>query len=165
MRVLGGGGAGYIGSHMIRLLLQSGHEVKVFDNLILWHVEAVPEGLLICGDLADPSGLESSPRDQHTEAVIHYAAFASVPESVAEPARFYPNNLVGSVNLLDAMRATGVRKLIISSTYAVYGIPDVLPIFELSPTRPISPYSGSRSSCTQTGMSKPTENVLGSDLS
>jgi UDP-glucose 4-epimerase len=139
MRVLVVGGAGYIGSHAVRSLLEAGHDVRVFDNLVYGHAEAVPEGTLIEGDLYDRPALEATLRAQQTEAVMHFAAFASVPESVLDPARYYRNNLIGSLNLLDAMRATGVPLMVFSSTAAVYG-DAVLPIKEDSPTRPINPY-------------------------
>jgi UDP-glucose 4-epimerase len=140
MRILVVGGAGYIGSHTVRRLAQVGHDVWVYDNLAAGHAPAVPEGRLIVGDLADPSALEKALRDQAIDAVMHFAAFASVPESVSEPARYYRNNVVGALNLLDAMRAVGVGKIVFSSTAAVYGVPDRIPIPEDSPPRPINPY-------------------------
>jgi UDP-glucose 4-epimerase len=140
MRVLVVGGAGYIGSHAVRELIQEGHDVAVFDNLVHGHREAVPEGRLVVGDLADRDILERVLRDQRSEAVLHFAAFASVPESVAEPARYYRNNVIGSLNLLDAMRAAGVGRIVFSSTAAVYGVPETNPISEETPKAPINPY-------------------------
>src|SRR4051794_30866106 len=140
MRILVVGGAGYIGSHAVRRLLRAGHDVHVFDNLDLGHAWAAPEGRLIIGDLADRAALESALRSAGAEAVMHFAAFASVPESVADPAKYYRNNLVGTLNLLDAMRAEGVGRIVFSSTAAVYGVPEVVPIPEESPKRPINPY-------------------------
>jgi UDP-glucose 4-epimerase len=140
MRILVVGGAGYIGSHTVRRLAQVGHDVWVYDNLAAGHAPSVPEGRLIVGDLADPSALEKALRDHAIDAVMHFAAFASVPESVSEPARYYRNNVVGALNLLDAMRAVGVGKIVFSSTAAVYGVPDRIPIPEESPPRPINPY-------------------------
>jgi UDP-glucose 4-epimerase len=139
MRILVVGGAGYIGSHAVRSLIEAGHNVRVFDNLVCGHAEAVPRGLLIEGDLYDRPALEASLRAQQTDAVMHFAAFASVPESVADPARYYRNNLIGSLNLLDAMRAVGVPRIVFSSTAAVYG-DAASPILEDSPKQPINPY-------------------------
>jgi UDP-glucose 4-epimerase len=140
MRILVVGGAGYIGSHAVRHLLASGHEVWAYDNLVFGHEAAVPDGRLIRGTLEDLAGLEAALRRLEIEAVMHFAAFASVPESVADPAKYYRNNIVGSINLLDAMRAAGVVRLVFSSTAAVYGIPESMPITETAPTRPINPY-------------------------
>jgi len=140
MHILVVGGAGYIGSHTVRRLSQVGHEVWVYDNLSVGHSAAVPEGRLIVGDLADPVALERSLRDHSIDAVMHFAALTSVPESVTEPARYYRNNVVGALNLLDAMRAVGVGKIVFSSTAAVYGVPDHVPISEDSAPSPINPY-------------------------
>jgi UDP-glucose 4-epimerase len=140
MRVLVVGGAGYIGSHSVRNLRDAGHDVLVLDNLVYGHREAVPPGLLVEGDLSDREGLERVLRDHRSEAVFHFAAFASVPESVADPARYYRNNVVGSLNLLDAMRAAGVGRIVFSSTAATYGVPRVSPIPEDTPKAPINPY-------------------------
>lgn len=140
MRILVVGGAGYIGSHAVRLLLGAGHEVRVLDNLSLGHARAVPDGLLIEGDLADRGGLERALREYAIEAVMHFAALTSVPESVADPARYYRNNVVGALNLLDAMRGSGARSIVFSSTAATYGVPEAVPIPEGAPTRPINPY-------------------------
>jgi UDP-glucose-4-epimerase GalE len=140
MRILVVGGAGYIGSHAVHYLQRAGHDVWVLDNLDIGHDAAVPQGRLIVGDLADRGSLEEALRRQAIDAVMHFAAFASVPESVAEPGRYYRNNVVGALNLLDAMRAAGVPRIVFSSTAAVYGIPEVVPITEESPTRPINPY-------------------------
>jgi UDP-glucose-4-epimerase GalE len=140
MSILIVGGAGYIGSHAVRYLERAGREVWVFDNLSQGHVEAVRRDRLIRGDLADRAGLEQALRTHDVDAVMHFAAFASVPESVAEPAKYYQNNLVGTLNLLDAMRAAGVGRIVFSSTAAVYGVPDVVPIDEESLKRPINPY-------------------------
>jgi UDP-glucose 4-epimerase len=140
MHILVVGGAGYIGSHAVRYLQRAGHDIWVLDNLDLGHAAAVPQGRLIVGDLADRESLEEALRRQAIDAVMHFAAFASVPESVAEPALYYRNNVVGALNLLDAMRATGVTRIVFSSTCAVYGIPEAVPITEETPTRPINPY-------------------------
>ena len=139
MRVLVVGGAGYIGSHTVRAFRMAGHEVRVFDNLSLGHRGAVNGAELIVADLADRPALDAALRGERIDAVIHFAAFASVPESVSEPARYYRNNLVGTLNLLDAMREAGVSRLVFSSTCAVYG-PAEPPITEETPLRPINPY-------------------------
>ena len=140
MRVLVVGGAGYIGSHTVQALNGLGHEVWVFDNLLAGHKSAVPEGSLIEGDLADLATLENVLKRHEIEAVMHFAAHASVPESMAEPAKYYRNNIVGTLNLLDAMRAAGTRKIVFSSTAAVYGLPEHSPISEETPKAPINPY-------------------------
>jgi UDP-glucose 4-epimerase len=140
MRVLVVGGAGYIGSHAVRRLLAAGHDVRVYDSLISGHAAAVPSALLARADLSDRAKLEATLRDHGTEAVMHFAASISVPESVANPAEYYRNNVVGSLNLLEAMRAVGVRKIVFSSTAAVYGAAKEVPIEETTPTNPINPY-------------------------
>ncbi|MDX2036269.1 MAG: UDP-glucose 4-epimerase GalE [Isosphaeraceae bacterium] len=140
MRVLVVGGAGYIGSHTVRRLLELGHEVTCFDNLIAGHAAAVPAGRLIVGDLADRGALDAALRDHEIEAVMHFAAHASVPESVRDPAIYYRNNVVGTLNLLDAMRDRGVGRIVFSSTAAVYGVPESSPISEDAPKNPINPY-------------------------
>jgi UDP-glucose 4-epimerase len=138
MRILVVGGAGYIGSHAVRSLQQAGHEVWVFDNLSQGHEAAAPAERLIRGDLANRAALEVALDGR--DAVMHFAAFASVPESVGDPAKYYQNNLVGTLTLLDAMRATGVGRIVFSSTCAVYGVPEVVPITEDTPKQPINPY-------------------------
>ena len=140
MPILVVGGAGYIGSHAVRHLAQAGHEVWVYDNLSQGHAEAVAGDRLIRGDLCDRGALESTLRSHSIDAVMHFAAFASVPESVSDPSKYYQNNVVGALMLLDAMRSTGVGRIVFSSTAAVYGVPEVVPITEDSPTRPINPY-------------------------
>jgi len=140
MNVLVTGGAGYIGSHTVRQLAQAGHRVWVFDHLRQGHAAAVPADRLIVGDLLDPASLRAALHQQQIEAVIHFAALALVGVSVADPALYYRNNLVGSLNLLDAMRETGVSRLVFSSTTATYGIPARLPITEDQPQQPINPY-------------------------
>jgi UDP-glucose-4-epimerase GalE len=140
MPILVVGGAGYIGSHAVRSLELAGQVVWVYDNLSQGHPEAAPDGCLIRGDLADRSALESALRAHNIDAVMHFAAFASVPESVGDPAKYYQNNVVGTLNLLDAMRTVGVGKIVFSSTCAVYGIPEEVPISESTPRQPINPY-------------------------
>lgn len=140
MKVLVTGGAGYIGSHAVRLLTRAGHEVWVYDNLSLGHRAAVPAGRLIEGDLVDRSRLAAALREHAIDAVMHFAAFAFVGESVANPAKYYQNNVVGSLALLEAMSDAGVRKIVFSSTTATYGVPERIPISESEPQRPINPY-------------------------
>jgi UDP-glucose 4-epimerase len=140
MRILVVGGAGYIGSHVARFLRSRGHTVRVFDNLSLGHAAAVPPDELIVGDLADIPAIETALADHRIDAVMHFAANALVPESVADPAKYYRNNVTGTLNLLDAMRYRGVNRLVFSSSCATYGIPDRVPMTEDTPQRPINPY-------------------------
>lgn len=140
MNILVVGGAGYIGSHAVRHLLRQGQDVLVYDNLCRGHRAAVPEGLLIEGDLADGDRLEQVLRQHKIDAVLHYAAFALVGESVAQPAIYYQNNVAASLALLEAMRRAGVWRLVFSSTTATYGAPDKMPISEDAPQHPINPY-------------------------
>ncbi|MGD9721700.1 MAG: UDP-glucose 4-epimerase GalE [Pirellulales bacterium] len=140
MKVLVTGGAGYIGSHTVRRLALSGHDVWVYDNLSHGHREAVPAGRLIEAELMDRPRLVSALRDHGIEAVIHFAAFAYVGESVTDPAKYYQNNVVASLSLLEALRACGVRNIVFSSTTATYGVPARIPIPEDEPQRPINPY-------------------------
>jgi len=140
MRILVTGGAGYVGSHCVRALLRQGHEVWVYDNLSCGHRQAVPEASLIEGDLADVELLRSTMERTQAEAVVHFAAVAEVGESVVNPAKYYANNVIGTLNLLNAMRGAGVRRIVFSSTTATYGEPERVPIPEDEPQRPISPY-------------------------
>jgi UDP-glucose-4-epimerase GalE len=140
MKVLLTGGAGYVGSHCAKLLRESGHDVWVYDNLVFGHREAVPSERLIEGDLLDGEKLAAAFRDHRIEAVMHFAAFAYVGESVTDPAKYYHNNVVGTLSLLDAMRAADVKKIVFSSTCATYGIPEKVPITEAEKQQPINPY-------------------------
>jgi UDP-glucose 4-epimerase len=144
MRILVTGGAGYVGSHCLRRLLKSGHEVVVYDNLYQGHAAAVPPGLLVEGDLSDQPKLAALMKDRRIEAVMHFAALALVGESVQKPELYYRNNVLGSFHLLDAMRETAVRKIVFSSTTATYGTPDKMPIAETTPQQPINPYGFSK---------------------
>jgi len=140
MRVLVCGGAGYIGSNMTALLAAEGYEPVVFDNLSKGHISAIGRTEFVRGDLADYELLVATLRDYEIEAVMHFAAFIEVGESVAEPLRYYRNNFSCTQNLLSAMETAGVEKFVFSSTAAVYGNPRVVPIPEYSPTEPINPY-------------------------
>jgi UDP-glucose 4-epimerase len=140
MNILVTGGAGYVGSHAVRLLARAGHDVWVYDNLCAGHRGAVPQGRLIEGELLDRDRLQKALTDHRVEAVMHFAAFALVGESMTDPAKYYQNNVVASLSLLEAMRATGVRKIVFSSTTATYGEPDRIPITEEEPQKPINPY-------------------------
>ena len=134
------GGAGYVGSHACKALAKAGHQPVVYDNLSRGHRQAVRWGPLVKGDLHDGATLVASLRDHKIDAVMHFAAFAYVGESVSEPELYYRNNVAGTLSLLRAMRETGVGRLVFSSTCAVYGIPDAVPIRETTPKAPLNPY-------------------------
>ncbi len=144
MKVLLTGGAGYIGSHANKLLNANGIETVVLDNLSRGHVEAVRWGRLVRTDLLDYEALDRIFSAERFDAVMHFAAFIFVGESVSQPEMYYHNNLAGSINLLRAMRAHGVDKFIFSSTAAVYGMPVSTPIQEDHPLGPINPYGWSK---------------------
>ncbi|MGI8412854.1 MAG: UDP-glucose 4-epimerase GalE [Solirubrobacteraceae bacterium] len=144
MKLLVTGGAGYIGSIVADQLLAADHEVVVLDNLERGHRAAVPSGAqLFVADLLDRDRLGEVLR-QGFDAVLHFAALALVSESVAHPERYYRTNVGGTLNLLDAMRVAGVARLVFSSTCAVYGQPDEVPISETAPTRPGTAYGASK---------------------
>ena len=145
MRVLVTGGAGYIGSVTVAALLESGHEVAVYDSLEKGHREAVAPGAsLVIGDLADRGNLEKALRAHRAEAVIHFAAYSLVGESVEHPARYFLNNVSNSLILIEAMRAAGAGRIVFSSSAAVYGSPRRMPISEDDPAEPINPYGESK---------------------
>jgi UDP-glucose 4-epimerase len=135
------GGAGYIGSHTVRHLLDNGYQVVVADNLMYGHKEAVDERAeFVHADLLNTLSLQKLFATRQIEAVIHFAAFAYVGESVNDPEKYYYNNVVGTVNLLNAMLTHGVKKIVFSSTCATYGEPQYTPIDEKHPQNPINPY-------------------------
>jgi UDP-glucose 4-epimerase len=145
MKVLVTGGAGYIGSVTTEQLLDAGHRVCVFDNLGRGHREAVDErAKLVVGDLCDAGAIESAVRAEMPDAVMHFAAFALVGESMQHPEMYFRNNVVGGLNLVEAMRKAGVPKIIFSSTCATYGVPDRVPMSEDLPQRPANPYGESK---------------------
>ncbi len=144
MRILVTGGAGYIGSHAVRLFLARGHDVWVFDNLSMGHRAAVPAGRLLVGDLSETQRLDHILLEKRIEAVVHFAAFTYVGESVQDPAKYYQNNLVHTLNLLECLRRHGIGRFVFSSTAATYGTPQRVPITEDEPQLPINPYGRSK---------------------
>src|SRR5947207_4359947 len=145
MRILVTGGAGYIGSVVTEELLNDGHEAVVYDNLIKGHRAAVDaRAKFIEGELMDGAGVRRALIDNQIEAVSHMAAHSLVGESVEQPAKYYENNVVAGLKLIDAMRECGVLKLVFSSTAATYGEPEKQPIEETDPTDPTNPYGESK---------------------
>ena len=140
MNVLVVGGAGYIGSHAVRLLIEAGHNVTVYDNLSRGHRDSVPAGLLVEGELSDRPKVVETLHSKKIDAVMHFAAFALVNESVNDPSLYYRNNVIDAVELLDAMREADVKRIVFSSTTATYGEPEQIPIAETTPQQPINPY-------------------------
>jgi UDP-glucose-4-epimerase GalE len=138
--VLVTGGAGYIGSHAAKALSRGGYDVVVYDNLSAGHREAVKYGPLVQGDTADVGAVRDALRRHQVFAVMHFAAFLDVGESVREPARYYRNNVIGALGVLEAMAAESVRYFVLSSTCATYGEPTETPIPESHPQRPINSY-------------------------
>ncbi len=144
MKILVTGGAGYIGSVTTKLLLEKGCDVVVFDSLEYGHQEAVGDAFLVVGDLQSRKAVSALFESNSFDAVIHFAAYTSVSESVKNPSKYYRNNVFGSLNLIDEAIASRVKKIVFSSTSAVYGEPDYLPVDEEHPTRPESPYGESK---------------------
>jgi UDP-glucose-4-epimerase GalE len=144
MNVLLTGGAGYIGSHVVRALAAAGHTPVVYDNLVNGHRAAVGQVAFVQGDVADKATLLGAMRDHAIEAVIHLAAFIEAGESVVKPDKYFRNNTIIGMTLLDAMRQAGVRKMVFSSTAAVYGTPRRAPIEETDRLEPINPYGASK---------------------
>lgn len=138
------GGAGYIGSVVVEQLLAEGHEITVLDSFITGHRDAVPSQCrLVEGDVRDPATLENA-IDDTTEAVLHFAALSQVGESVTDPLAYFDNNVGGTVQLLRAMQRRGVLRFVFSSSAAVYGVPDGLPIEETAACHPENPYGWSK---------------------
>ena len=144
MHVLVVGGAGYIGSHMVKYLAKRGCIITVLDNLSSGHPEAVLDGELITGDLADTAVLDELFKSHNFDVVMHFASSILVGESVSDPAKYYRNNVTNTQNLLDAMIKYGVKQFIFSSTAAIFGEPEYAPIDESHPKTPINPYGRSK---------------------
>ena len=144
-KILVFGGAGYIGSHTLNHLIQNNYDCVAADNLVYGHREAVPASVPFEKvDLLDPVGLEDLFTRYHFDAVIHFAAFAYVGESVKEPQKYYTNNVIGTLNLLSAMVKADVKDIVFSSTCATYGEPEYTPIDEAHPQKPINPYGATK---------------------
>src|SRR5438093_6904623 len=145
MRIFVVGGAGYIGSVCAELLLDEGHEVAIFDNLTEGHRRAVDSRAnFIQGELADREQIQGALSNARPEAVMHFAANALVGESMRDPSKYFRNNICNGLNLLDAMIAARVQRIVFSSTCAIFGLPERLPIEETAPARPINPYGESK---------------------
>jgi UDP-arabinose 4-epimerase len=144
MRVLVTGGAGYIGSHTAKALAQAGHEVVVLDNFSGGHRWAVKWGPCVEGDLGDAALVTQALKTYGIDAVLHFAASIQVGESVRDPKKYFWNNVVNTLRLLDAMLAAGVPHIVFSSSAAVYGNPERVPIPEAHPTRPVNPYGDTK---------------------
>ena len=141
------GGAGYIGSHTVLALKQAGYEVLILDNLVYGHRDLVEQVLkveLIEGDTNDRDLLDKLFKSRNIAAVMHFSAYAYVGESVSNPAKYYRNNVIGTITLLEAMLAASVKNFVFSSTCATYGVPEVVPIPEDHPQNPINPYGATK---------------------
>ncbi|MEC4675719.1 MAG: UDP-glucose 4-epimerase GalE [Nitrospirota bacterium] len=144
MKILVTGGAGYIGSHMVKALGEKGHDIVVYDNLSTGHKESVLYGRLVIADLADTEALDRLFREESFDAVLHFAAHIVVDESVENPIKYYKNNFSNALNLIEACVRHNVDKFIFSSTAAVYGIPEKDSVSEDTPMLPINPYGASK---------------------
>ncbi len=140
MKILLTGGAGYIGSACLRWLIKQGHDPIAFDNMLEGNAAAVPDGRLVVGDIRDTEALTRALRDHGAEAVMHFAALASVPLSISDPASYWRANVVGTKSVLDAMRAAGVPRIVFSSTAATFAFGVDMPIRETTPQVPETPY-------------------------
>ncbi len=144
MQILVTGGAGYIGSHAVKLFLSRGHQPWVYDNLVYGHRAAVPADRLIVGDLNEPHRIDQVLLEKRIDAVVHFAAFTYVGESVTHPAKYWHNNVVNTLNLLECLRRHDVKRFVFSSTAATFGTPEEMPITETTPQKPINPYGASK---------------------
>ncbi|MFA7289020.1 MAG: NAD-dependent epimerase/dehydratase family protein, partial [Melioribacteraceae bacterium] len=145
MKILVTGGAGYIGSHFVKYLISKEIDVAVLDNLSRGHEEAVPEQVkLYRVDLLNYNELCDAIKESKADAVVHFAAFAYVGESVENPAMYYQNNVIGSINLIKAVNEAGIKKLVFSSTCSLYGNPIKVPISEEESVKPINPYANTK---------------------
>ena len=144
MKILVTGGAGYIGSHVVKVLGQRGYEILVYDNLSTGHEWAVLYGRLVRGDLSDKVFLDKIIKEFNPDAIMHFAAFIQVEESVRDPLKYYRNNTVNTLNLLEIMQKNGIKNFIFSSTASVYGIPEKIPVGEDTPLNPVNPYGSSK---------------------
>ena len=144
MRVLVTGGAGYIGSHFVLGLIEAGHEAVVYDNLSTGHAWAVQGAELVVGEVSDQAKLEALITAGRFDALAHFAASIVVPESVAEPLKYYRNNSANTLGLLEVCARTGLERLVFSSTAAVYGAAERSPVHEDDPITPINPYGASK---------------------
>ena len=140
MRILVTGGAGYVGSVSVERLLEAGHEVVVLDDLSTGHRAAADGATLVAGSYGDPPTIATVLEQHRIEAILHCAARSLVAESIADPAKYYRDNVAGGIALLEAIRGAGIRRLVFSSTAAVYGAPTTTPIAEDAPLDPINPY-------------------------
>ncbi|HJG17154.1 UDP-glucose 4-epimerase GalE [Limosilactobacillus vaginalis] len=145
MAILVAGGAGYIGSHMVKDLVEHGQEVVVADNLSTGHRDAInPNAKFYEGDIRDRKFLDKIFDNEDIEAVVHFAAFSIVPESMSKPLKYFDNNTGGMITLLEAMRDHNIKYIVFSSTAATYGVPEHMPIKETDPQNPINPYGLSK---------------------
>lgn len=148
-KILVTGGAGYIGSHVVKALGEKGYEVLTYDNLSTGNRWAVLHGDLVTADLSDGAALEETIKRFRPAAVMHFAASIVVPESVQEPLKYYRNNTVNTVLLLDVLQKFGIPPFIFSSTAAVYGVPETIPVNEDAPLHPVNPYGASKAMTEQ----------------
>ncbi len=149
MSILVTGGAGYIGSHTVRQLVSRGETVVVLDSLEFGHRASIGAVPLVVGTTADRDLISSTIRDHGVDAIIHFAAYKAAGESMEQPERYFRNNVAGTLTLLEAAHAEGVRHLVFSSTCAVYGTPTLVPVAESAPLGPESPYGESKLMCEQ----------------
>jgi UDP-glucose 4-epimerase len=147
MKILCTGGAGYVGSACLRWLIHHGHDAIAYDNMLEGNRGSIPADRLIVGDVEDKAALIKAMRDHRIEAVMHFAALASVPDSIREPERYWRTNVLGTKNVLDAMLEVGVQRIVFSSTAATYSFSVEMPITETSDQKPETPYGTTKLSC------------------